>query len=415
MCSHYGTDILSILLYADDIVMLAENEDDLQSLMDIAGIWCNKWRLQVNADKTKVVHFRKDSHPKTDFEFKCKDHNIATIDKYKYLGCIFNEHLDFTVTANILADSAGRALGGVISKCIRQNSLMYNTYTKVYHTGIVPIMDYASGVWGYKKYDRPKVIQNRACRAFLGVHKFASNVVVNGDMGWTVPEVRRKLNMLRLWVRLEKMEDDRLTKKVYIWDRENKNNNWSRDLKRILKDIGLPELWDTGVEDMNVKSFIKHAEDELMDKYVVHWSKELESQNKLRTYRLFKNEYKVDNYVTMNLTKSCRSRLAKLRSGTLPLRIETGRFERLDVSERLCKFCPDNCVESEYHFIFECSKYLNLRIILLNHVLNFYPDFVELEVADKWDILMNDKRIIVKTGQFINSAMNLRNAVIYKH
>ena len=57
-------------------------------------------------------------------------------------------------------------------------------------------------------YERLKMIQNRACRAFLGVHRFTSNVVVNGDMGWTVPEVRRELNMLR--ARLEKMDDDRL-------------------------------------------------------------------------------------------------------------------------------------------------------------------------------------------------------------
>ena len=70
-------------------------------------------------------------------------------------------------------------------------------------------------------------------------------------------------------------------------------------------------------DDINVKNLIRHAEDELLDKYIVQWSKELESHNKLRTYCLFKNKYKVDNYVTMNLTKACRSCLAKL-SGTLP-------------------------------------------------------------------------------------------------
>ena len=32
--------ILNILLYADDIVLLAENEEDLQSLLFIVQMWC---------------------------------------------------------------------------------------------------------------------------------------------------------------------------------------------------------------------------------------------------------------------------------------------------------------------------------------------------------------------------------------
>ena len=413
---HYGDEVLAILLYADDIVIMTETEMELQSLLDITSSWCKKWRLHINADKTKVVHFRKDSHPLTQAKFKCCNLDINIIDRYKYLGCIFNEHLDFTVTANTLADASGRALGSIISKCLKQNSLLYDTYSKVYNSGVVPIMDYASGVWGYKKYDRPRQIQNRACRAYLGVHRFASNVMVNGDMGWTIPDVRRKLNMLRLWVRIGKMDDDRLTKKVYQWDRSCKNNNWSRDVKRILKDIDKFELWDNEGAEINVKQLLSHAEEKLMDKVKEQWRKNLNSQSKLRTYRLFKNEYKSDNYVHMNLSKSIRSKLAKLRSGTLPLRIETGRFERIDVDERVCKFCDviPPCVETEYHFMFECARYINLRVVFLNHVLRFYPNFVNLEVSQKWDIVMNDKTIIAKTGHYICNAMELRNSIIFQ-
>ena len=40
--------VLSILLYADDIVCLAESETDLQSILFIVEKWCKKWRLEVN-------------------------------------------------------------------------------------------------------------------------------------------------------------------------------------------------------------------------------------------------------------------------------------------------------------------------------------------------------------------------------
>ena len=39
--------LINILLYADDIVLFAENEEDLQSLLFIVECWCKKWRLEV--------------------------------------------------------------------------------------------------------------------------------------------------------------------------------------------------------------------------------------------------------------------------------------------------------------------------------------------------------------------------------
>ncbi len=47
-----------VLAYADDIVLCAENEHDLQRLLDILFKWCFKWRLSINTEKTKVMHFR---------------------------------------------------------------------------------------------------------------------------------------------------------------------------------------------------------------------------------------------------------------------------------------------------------------------------------------------------------------------
>ncbi len=45
------------LLYSDDIVLLAESESDLQSLLNIVYSWCSKWRLKINKDKTQIMHF----------------------------------------------------------------------------------------------------------------------------------------------------------------------------------------------------------------------------------------------------------------------------------------------------------------------------------------------------------------------
>ena len=42
---------LAILLYADDLVLLSENEEDLQQMINELAIWCSKWRMVVNTEK----------------------------------------------------------------------------------------------------------------------------------------------------------------------------------------------------------------------------------------------------------------------------------------------------------------------------------------------------------------------------
>ena len=53
-----GSEKLAILLYADDVVILAESEEDFQRILDVLSQWCNKNELFVNPEKSKVVHFR---------------------------------------------------------------------------------------------------------------------------------------------------------------------------------------------------------------------------------------------------------------------------------------------------------------------------------------------------------------------
>ena len=52
---------LNSLAYADDMVLLATSKAGLQKLLDITNQWCRRWRVTINVDKTKVVHFRRGS------------------------------------------------------------------------------------------------------------------------------------------------------------------------------------------------------------------------------------------------------------------------------------------------------------------------------------------------------------------
>lgn len=51
--------VVSLLLYADDIVLLGSCAKDIQDMLNVLNVWCKDWSLAVNPNKSKVMHFRR--------------------------------------------------------------------------------------------------------------------------------------------------------------------------------------------------------------------------------------------------------------------------------------------------------------------------------------------------------------------
>ena len=48
----------STIVYADNVVLIAENEEELQQMLNKLNLWCENNKLEVNINKSKVIHFR---------------------------------------------------------------------------------------------------------------------------------------------------------------------------------------------------------------------------------------------------------------------------------------------------------------------------------------------------------------------
>ena len=68
--------------------------------------------------------------------------------------------------------------------------------------------------------------------------------------------------------------------------------------------------------------------------------------------------------------------MAQLRAGILPLHLETGRYVNTPVHERICLCCNQEAVEDEFHFIFDCTLYSNLRH---NFFISIVPDITHYD------------------------------------
>ncbi|VDI82666.1 Hypothetical predicted protein [Mytilus galloprovincialis] len=183
-----GTDSLSCLLYADDIVLISDTVDGLQSLLHCVTNWSKIWRLE-----------------------------SRNTDLFR-LGLVINEHLDYKVTTNELVSSGSRSVGSLVSKYFAMDGMYFDTYTKIFDSTVLPILEYGSDVWGHKHYDSLERLQYRAIRTFLGVSLTTPIPAITGDMGWYPIHHRIQVNIVRLYCRLVKLPDTRICRKVFLWD-----------------------------------------------------------------------------------------------------------------------------------------------------------------------------------------------------
>ena len=126
----YGEGDVSILLYADDIVLLSDNEAKLQRMLCCLNDYCLSWGLTINFEKSKIMHFRPRSTKQTVLILRCGNNEMELVKQYKYLGLIFTEFLDLLTMAKTVAKSASRALGLLISKDKAFGGMPFKCYTR---------------------------------------------------------------------------------------------------------------------------------------------------------------------------------------------------------------------------------------------------------------------------------------------
>ena len=413
---------LSVLLYADDIVLLAESEHDLQLLLDTVNVWCRRWRVELNRNKTQVVHFRTKASPPSEVVFTCGALDLNLTPSYKYLGLVLHEHLDMSVTAKAIAQSASRALGLVISKCKANGGVPYKIYTKLYDALVRPVLEYGAGIYGCQEYSAINAVHNRACRFFMGVGRYTPSLAVRGDMGWTLPGHRQWVCVIRLWCHLCSISNLRLPRRVFLWSelQPARYKSWCTVVKKQLSDLGLNNLCNTALA--HSQKHILHNVDELLKaSYERTWYDKVSSdrgstpgaRNKLRTYKNFKKSIAPEHYLQLPLNSRDRRALAQLRCGVAPLQIELGRHRNIPLEDRICEFCDLNKIEDELHFIIECPLYCDLRSVLFKHACDIVANFSTLCPNDQLCILLSHEPLVKYSAKILRTFLDIRNSYVY--
>ena len=108
-------------MYADDTVLFANSKENLQNCLNGLNQYCNKWKLQINAEKNKVLIFSNRKVNSENIDFTIAGKSIEIIDEFKYLGVTISHNGSFNANLADLEEKGNRALFSLIKKARREN------------------------------------------------------------------------------------------------------------------------------------------------------------------------------------------------------------------------------------------------------------------------------------------------------
>ena len=140
---------------------------------------------------------------------------------------------------------------------------------------------------------------------------------------------------------------------------------------------------------------------QFVDQITQEWYEQLQSTssicgkagNKLRTYRMFKNIYEYEPYLSTVMKVNHRIALSCLRVSCHSLEIEVGRYKKptpTPPESRLSRHC--HLVEDEIHFLCDCVQFIDLREDLLQTASFYIPSIMLMSSTEKFTTLFHCTR-----------------------
>ena len=128
--------------------------------------WANKWKMEFNVDKCKVMHLGR-LNPK--HTYTMGDRDLTVTSEEKDLGVIFDENLEFDKHIKTIVNRANRMLGMIK---IGFTCMDMEIFMNLYPVLVRPLLEYCVQVWSPHKQKYIKLIegvQERAVRMVPGL------------------------------------------------------------------------------------------------------------------------------------------------------------------------------------------------------------------------------------------------------
>ena len=160
--------------------------------------------------------------------------------------------------------------------------------------------------------------------------------------------------MIQYWYRVTNLPDENLAKKALL-ENISLKTNWIMTIENLLNIFKLSD------PTQYAKKLKYIAKSSIHDVFVEYWKNNISTnKGRLEFYSNCKYAFKLEEYLCIPSFEK-RKAIAKLRCSDHALEIEKGRHKKIPREARLCKLCTRGNIETEEHFLFECTFYDDIR------------------------------------------------------
>ena len=252
-------------------------------------------------------------------------------------------------------------------------------------------------------------------KIIITVKTSTPNNFIYAEIGRMTMRTNRLLIIIKYWFKVISSEDTKSIKYVYkmrLNDAEDHPTkiNWSILVRNLLSELGFYEVWvKQGVGNYNL--FLSLLKQRLTDAFVQNLNTRVQTLNRARFFNLF-SLFQWQDYLNIIQVPKYRNALSRFILSSYRLAVETGRWNKprtTPFDERKCE--RYNVLEDEFHSLFECLLYTDLR----KHYISEYfwkrpnvPKLVELLTSP-------NENILILFGIYVFKAFQLRNQLLFKN
>ena len=406
--------VISHLLWADDLVLLALSPTALQENINILLEFCQLMGLEININKTKVITFHPPRSKHTQSQFYLGELPIKNTETYCYLGIVFHQNGTFTAANAELRAKALRALYGLKGNIVK-DALSHKSLCILFDSLIKPILLYGCQVVGphsktikyisnlndesdptlalkYIAQDHYEKFHLKFIKWSLSVHSKSSNIGCWGETG-RAPLIYEVCKLSLDYFTRAKNSENSLVSAAFR-EQAELDLPWYANLSKLINKYHDPTNSNTKAKQSTLTAHL------MKEEFVDNWKQAKSDSPKLEFYNKIKTEFGPEKYLTLVRDQEARKSLTRLRISAHNLFIERGRYESplIPRADRTCVFCSTNlgtkCIEDEYHALVECPLYLPLK-----KKFGFYPtsDWDLVDSFSSQDISAKDATAIAKT------------------
>ena len=182
---------------------------------------------------------------------------------------------------------------------------------------------------------------------------------------------------------------------------------WLDYIKQIFNETGNTYIFEAPnhINTNNVHQTIKQT---LMDQFLQEWEAKLNTSNKGKHFLLFKNNIKLEKYIT-SLPSNLSTNLIKFRIANHRLPVEVQRWSNIPHNLRYCPFCLQLGLRElgdEFHYVLVCPHFTEQRRKLIPRYYSTRPNIIKYIELMKCNNINMAKRTSLFTRKIMDAFTN---------